>query len=113
MLNGMWGQMSTYIALNGYVHVCRFYRKRWSAEMAQDPRSRKMFIQLLEGNDPSAEADRSAIGRWGAYLDSYVLRQPTEWMPERRPEEEGRSALFLRKWVSPESGVSSLANLMR
>lgn len=66
-------------------------------EMAQNAESKKMTIQLLEGNDPSAEADRSALGRWREYLDSYVLRQPTEWMPELR--EEGRSAVFLRKWV--------------
>jgi hypothetical protein len=65
--------------------------------MAQDPQSKKMLIQLLEGNDPSAEVDRSAIGRWHEYLDSYVLRQPTEWLPEHR--DEGRSAIFLRRRV--------------
>lgn len=65
--------------------------------MEQDPELKKMYIQLLESNDPSAEVDRSVVGRWREYLDSYVLRQPTEWMPEHKVE--GRSALFLRKWV--------------
>lgn len=68
-----------------------------------------MIIQLLESNDPSAEVDRSAVGRWREYMDSYVMRQPTEWMPE--PKEDGRSALFLRKWVCL-SGMCSFTNLM-
>lgn len=63
--------------------------------MEQDPRSKKMQIQLLDSNDPSVEVDRTAIGRWGEYVDSYVLRQPTEWMPEQR--DEGKSGVFLRK----------------
>ena len=74
--------------------------------MAQDPRTKKMFIQLLESNDPSAELDRTAVGRWREYVDSYVLRQPTEWLPEHK--DEGRSALFLRKWVFTGGCADSL-----
>lgn len=72
--------------------------------MAQDPQSKKMLIQLLEGNDPSVEVDRSAVGRWHEYLDSYVLRQPTEWLPEHK--DEGRSAIFLRRCVLLLLGVT-------
>ncbi|KAF8560140.1 hypothetical protein OG21DRAFT_1401704 [Imleria badia] len=65
------------------------YRIEW------DPEAKKLKIQLLEGNDPSAEIDRSAMGRWHEYMESYVLRHPTEWVPE--PRDEGRSAVFLRR----------------
>lgn len=68
----------------------------FSLNWEQDPQSKKMLIQLLDGNDPSAEVDRSAIGRWHEYVGSYVLRQPTEWMPEHK---EGRGAIFLARWV--------------
>ncbi|KAH0838111.1 hypothetical protein J3R83DRAFT_6357 [Lanmaoa asiatica] len=78
-------------------------------EMAQDPRMKTMLIQLLEGNDPSAEVDRSGVGRWCEYLDSYVLRQPTEWIPEHK--EEGRSALFLRKWLSADESVAGCSEM--
>lgn len=64
--------------------------------MVQDLQSKKMMVQLLGSNDASAEVDRSASGRWHEYVDSYVLRQPTEWTPEHK---DGRSAVFLRRWV--------------
>ncbi|KAF8140489.1 hypothetical protein EV363DRAFT_1152523 [Boletus edulis] len=76
------------------------YRIEW------DPQSKKMMIQLLEGHDPSAEVDRSAMGRWHEYVDSYVLRHPTEWIPEHK-EVEG-SAVFLRRWVSFRDVIRSL-----
>lgn len=91
---------------------CTFANRGWYTFLtgsAQGPESKKMIIQLLESNDPSAEVDRSAVGRWREYMDSYVMRQPTEWMPE--PKEDGRSALFLRKWVCL-SGMCSFTNLM-
>lgn len=54
-----------------------------------------MYIQLLDSEDPSIEGDRTAIGRWREYLDSYVLSQPTEWVPWQK---KGRcSPLFLRR----------------
>ena len=62
-----------------------------------------MKIQLLEGNDPSAEVDRSAVGRWHEYMESYVLRHPTEWAPEHK--DEGRNAVFLRRWVYLSGGA--------
>ena len=68
-----------------------------------------MVIQLLEGHDPSAELDRSVIGRWEEYVESYVLRQPTEWVPEQR--EEGRSAVFLRRWVCWSGTFADLTEL--
>lgn len=61
----------------------------------QDAQGKKMYIQLLDGEDPSIEGDRTAIGRWREYLDSYVLSQPTEWVPLQKKGR--RSPLFLRR----------------
>jgi len=79
--------------MGNWMVVCS-RRYGFLTEMAQDPRSKKMLVQLLDGNDPSAEVDRTALGRWHEYVESYVLRQPTEWMPEHK---EGRSAVFLAR----------------
>ncbi|KAG6335086.1 hypothetical protein ID866_3995 [Astraeus odoratus] len=65
------------------------YRVEWDAQ------SKKIYIQLLDSNDPSVEIDRSPVGRWRAYLDSYVLWQPTEWIPG--PKRGKKGALFLRR----------------
>ncbi|EKM61386.1 uncharacterized protein PHACADRAFT_134990 [Phanerochaete carnosa HHB-10118-sp] len=48
-----------------------------------DRESRKLRIQLLSKDDPSANEDDSTEGRWREYLTSYVLRHPTEWLPRR------------------------------
>ncbi|KAG9314155.1 hypothetical protein JVU11DRAFT_4941 [Chiua virens] len=79
------------------------YRIEWDSEW------KKMYIQLLEGSDASAEVDRTAIGRWRAYVDSYVLRHPTEWMPEQK--EKGRNALFLRRTVSTEESMVGCSDM--
>ncbi|KAF8846145.1 hypothetical protein BDN67DRAFT_986507 [Paxillus ammoniavirescens] len=75
--------------------------------MAWEPHSKMMYIQLLDKTDPSAEVDRSAIGRWREYVASYVLRQPTEWLPEQK--EGGKAALFLRRSVSTDESPQGFA----
>jgi paired amphipathic helix protein Sin3a len=54
-----------------------------------------MFIQLVEPDDPSVNGDGAAISRWREYLDSYVLRHPTEWLSQAKRE----GKLFLRRLV--------------
>ncbi|KAI6153808.1 hypothetical protein BKA82DRAFT_14535 [Pisolithus tinctorius] len=52
---------------------------------------------LLDADDPSVGGDRTAVGRWQEYMDSYVLWQPTEWVPSQMRQRS--DALFLRKHV--------------
>lgn len=54
-----------------------------------------MTIYLLDGDDRSVEGDQSSMTRWREYVDSYVLRQPTEWVPSRSTDRSGPS--FLRR----------------
>ncbi|KAG1757835.1 hypothetical protein EDB19DRAFT_1624058 [Suillus lakei] len=58
--------------------------------------SKTMFVQLVETDDPSVNGDGTAINRWREYLDSYVLRQPTEWLSQ--PKREGK--VFLRRHIT-------------
>ncbi|KAG1839224.1 hypothetical protein DFJ58DRAFT_812844 [Suillus subalutaceus] len=58
--------------------------------------SKTMFIQLVEPDDPSVNGDGAAINRWREYLDSYVLRHPTEWLSQ--PKREGK--VFLRRHMT-------------
>lgn len=58
--------------------------------------SKTMFIQLVEPDDPSVNGDGAAISRWREYLDSYVLRHPTEWLSQ--PKREGK--VFLRRHMA-------------
>lgn len=58
-----------------------------------------MRIQLLGADDASVEQiegeEGRALGRWREYVDSYVLRHATEWMPEG----SSRHPLYLRRSV--------------
>ena len=47
----------------------------------QDVASKTLRIQLMGPEDPSVDEDDSAVGRWRAYVASYVLVHPTEWVP--------------------------------
>jgi paired amphipathic helix protein Sin3a len=58
--------------------------------------SKTMRIQLLGTNDPSVEERTSGEDRWREYVDSYILRHPTEWMPEQ----SNRNTLFLRRCMT-------------
>ncbi|KAI6161445.1 hypothetical protein EDD17DRAFT_1587540 [Pisolithus thermaeus] len=71
------------------------YRVKW------DPHLKKMYIQLLDADDPSVGGDQTAIGRWQEYVDSYVLWQPTEWVPSQKRERTS-CAVFLRKHASTD-----------
>ena len=47
----------------------------------QDAASKTLRIQLMGPEDPNVDEDDSAVGRWRAYVASYVLVHPTEWVP--------------------------------
>ncbi|KAI6135502.1 hypothetical protein EV401DRAFT_2085142 [Pisolithus croceorrhizus] len=66
------------------------YRVEWDAQL------KKMYIQLLDADDPSVGGEQTATGRWQEYVDSYVLWQPTEWVPSQKKERTS-CAVFLRK----------------
>ncbi|CDO73182.1 hypothetical protein BN946_scf185007.g237 [Trametes cinnabarina] len=53
----------------------KLYRLDWDAT------SKKLRIQLMGPDDPTADEDESAEGRWRAYVASYVMVHPTEWIP--------------------------------
>ncbi|KAG0702743.1 hypothetical protein DFH29DRAFT_920208 [Suillus ampliporus] len=66
------------------------YRFDW------DRSSKTMFVQLVEPDDHSVNGDGTAISRWREYLDSYVLRQPTEWLSQQKRE----GKVFLRRHMT-------------
>lgn len=68
-----------------------------------DRETRKLRIQLLGTDDPSANENQTALGRWKEYVASYVLRHPTEWLPRRRAEKKAR-AVFLKRTVIDADG---------
>ncbi|KAI9057085.1 hypothetical protein FKP32DRAFT_1584352 [Trametes sanguinea] len=53
----------------------KLYRLDWDAT------SKKLRIQLVGPDDPTVDEDESAEGRWRAYVASYVMVHPTEWVP--------------------------------
>ncbi|KAI6031526.1 hypothetical protein BKA83DRAFT_26748 [Pisolithus microcarpus] len=71
------------------------YRVEW------DGHSKKMYIELLDADDPSVGGNQTAVGRWQEYVDSYVLWQPTEWVPSQKRERSG-CAVFLRKHATTD-----------
>ncbi|KAH7914733.1 hypothetical protein BJ138DRAFT_1170371 [Hygrophoropsis aurantiaca] len=77
------------------------YRIEWQHQ------SKTMYIQLVDPDDPSVDGNGSAICRWREYVDSFVLRQPTEWLPQQK--KRGKSMLFLQKHITPDESPSSSA----
>lgn len=61
-----------------------------------------MRITLLGPEDPSTEKTASGTDRWRDYVNTYVMKTPTEWVPAGR----GRtSPVFLRRWVFDGASV--------
>ncbi|KAG1749753.1 uncharacterized protein EDB91DRAFT_1109482 [Suillus paluster] len=58
--------------------------------------SKTMFVQLVEPDDHSVNGDGTTINRWREYIDSYVLRQPTEWITQQKRE----GKVFLRRHIT-------------
>lgn len=49
--------------------------------MVQDVASKTLGMQLMGPEDASVDEDESGAGRWRAYVASYVMVHPTEWLP--------------------------------
>ncbi|KAH7923892.1 hypothetical protein BV22DRAFT_1035800 [Leucogyrophana mollusca] len=75
------------------------YRIEWQRQ------SKTMYIQLVDTDDPSVDGNGSTTCRWREYIDSFVLRQPTEWLPQQR--KKARSMLFLRKHIAADESPPS------
>ncbi|KAI0347668.1 hypothetical protein BDW22DRAFT_1319555 [Trametopsis cervina] len=58
-----------------------------------DRTTKALRIQLLGAEDPSADEDNTAVGRWREYCATYVSQHPTEWLPPRAAEKQSRPYL--------------------
>ena len=57
-----------------------------------------MRIHLMRPEDASVHrlGKAQSLSRWRAYVDTYILRYPTEWLPSQNKES---SPVFLRRWA--------------
>lgn len=51
-------------------------------------------VQLMSAEDPSVEGGKDAVSRWREYVNTYVMRHPTEWIPM---EKETSNRVFLAR----------------
>ncbi|KAJ3731949.1 hypothetical protein DFJ43DRAFT_1076534 [Lentinula guzmanii] len=56
------------------------YRIQWEREL------KIMRIHMMRQKDASVNSVRKPHSRWRAYVDSWVLRHPTEWIPSQSKE---------------------------
>ncbi|THV01430.1 hypothetical protein K435DRAFT_655423 [Dendrothele bispora CBS 962.96] len=64
------------------------YRIQWVRD------SESLRISLMRPEDASVDGERTAISRWREYVDTYVLKHRTEWLPGARKES---AAVFLKR----------------
>lgn len=64
------------------------YKLHWVREW------KSMRISLLGAEDPSTENTQLVVDRWRDYVNTYVMKTPTEWVP---PGKAGTSPVFLRR----------------
>ncbi|KAJ3857305.1 hypothetical protein EV368DRAFT_71125 [Lentinula lateritia] len=74
------------------------YKIQWEREL------KIMRIHLMRQEDASVNSFRKPHSRWRAYVDSWILRYPTEWMPSQS-KEAGPHPVFLRRTVTMEGEV--------
>ncbi|KAK0505793.1 histone deacetylase complex, SIN3 component [Armillaria luteobubalina] len=81
------------------------YRREAERHVGQDDhlyriqwvRGTKMIrVQLMSAEDPSVEGGKDAVPRWREYVNTYVMRHPTEWIPM---EKETSSRVFLARSI--------------
>lgn len=66
----------------------------------QDAQAKALNIRLMSTRDPSVDGGNGPRQRWREYVDSYVTRYPTEWLPRLKNEDDhnrSKSKLFLRR----------------
>ena len=59
--------------------------------------TKKIRVYLVGPEDASVESDGSKQGRWREYVNTYVSRYPTEWLPVSKEDTHGR--VLLRRQV--------------
>uniref|UniRef100_A0A0W0G4L7 Putative histone deacetylase complex, SIN3 component n=1 Tax=Moniliophthora roreri TaxID=221103 RepID=A0A0W0G4L7_MONRR len=69
------------------------YRVQWKLH-AQARDTKTIRIHLMRAEDASVDGDVSSLGRWREYVDTYVMRHPTEWMGDLSGEKSG---IFLKR----------------
>jgi len=71
------------------------YKLQWVRE------TKCMRISLLGTEDPSTETTLMGTDRWRDYVNTYVMKTPTEWMP---PARSGANPVVLRRCVRVAEG---------
>ncbi|KXN88887.1 Paired amphipathic helix protein pst1 [Leucoagaricus sp. SymC.cos] len=71
------------------------YKLQWGRE------TKSMRISLLGAEDSSNESTASGIDRWRDYVNTYVMKTPTEWVP---PVRTSASPVFLRRCMRLAEG---------
>ncbi|RDB29628.1 Paired amphipathic helix protein pst1 [Hypsizygus marmoreus] len=79
------------------------YRLQWVREL------KCIRVHLVGPDEPSMDGDRTAVGRWRGYVDSYVMNYPTEWTSTKK----GGAPVFLRRCVRTEDGAALCDNHLR
>ncbi|KAK0465461.1 histone deacetylase complex, SIN3 component [Desarmillaria tabescens] len=81
------------------------YRREAERHVGQDDhlyriqwvRGTKMIrVQLMAAEDPSVEDGKDAVSRWREYVNTYVMRHPTEWIPM---DKETSNRMFLARSI--------------
>ncbi|KIK70594.1 hypothetical protein GYMLUDRAFT_65815 [Collybiopsis luxurians FD-317 M1] len=82
---------------------CHLYKFQWERE------TKIMRIHLMRPEDASVHRLRKpqSLSRWRAYVDTYILRHPTEWLPSQNKES---SPIFLRRTRQREDRTVSIEN---
>ncbi|TBU34473.1 hypothetical protein BD311DRAFT_649726 [Dichomitus squalens] len=83
----------------------KLYRFDW------DVASKSLRIQLMGPEDPSVDEDDCALGRWRAYVASYVMVHPTEWVSAG----SSYGPVYLKRYVADvgEEGKNSVVQEQR
>lgn len=55
-----------------------------------------MRVQLMGTEDPSVNGMRTAQSRWREYVQTYVMRHPTEWVTHDEKENTGAKVFLAR-----------------
>jgi paired amphipathic helix protein Sin3a len=80
---------------------------------SQDSSSQTLGIRLMNSQDPSVDGGEEPRQRWREYVDSFIMRHPTEWQV-RAKDRTGNSKigrLFLKRYVIVTLGVLCLARM--
>ncbi|PPQ64081.1 hypothetical protein CVT24_008894 [Panaeolus cyanescens] len=82
------------------------YRIQWVAE------SRSIRVSLYGQEEASVETDGTATSRWREYVNTYVMKYSTEWLPKSKKKS---NPVYLRRCmrVDDEGTAPLVSNLLR